>query len=151
MLERYRTALVSQRISHVWRGHGSALFLELGQLSPASRRDGTSGNGSGEYTVMIEWSWRIENENAIVCGSWSDEGEWERHFQSLVGRNLEEVCLSGRLPELAISVSGNLYVCSFMTSEGQPAWSILDRKAGRTLYVKDGRICEELFSGNRAP
>lgn len=138
--------LVSQPISTVWRGHGSALFLELGQLSPRTRRDGTPSQGCCEFTVMIEWSWRIENENAILCGSWSDEGEWETYFQSLVGRSVEDISLSGRLPELSVSLCGNRHVSSFMTSDGQPAWAILDRKAGRTLHVEDGRICEELFS-----
>lgn len=146
LFERYRSALVSQPISIVWRGHGSALFLELGQLSPTTRRDGTPGIGSGEYAVMIEWSWRIEDENAILCGSWSDEEEWEMFFQSLVGHSVEDISLSGRLPELSVSISGNRYVSSFMTCDGQPAWAILDRNAGRTLHVEDGRICEEFHS-----
>jgi len=45
------TALVEQlsrmEIMHVWRGYGSALFLELGNLTPTVRRDGTPGNPEG--------------------------------------------------------------------------------------------------------
>ena len=68
----HRIALVGMEVAHLWRGHGSAIFLEFGTLSPGSvRRDGSPGNPMGEITIGIEWSWRIENANSIVCGSWS--------------------------------------------------------------------------------
>lgn len=94
---------------------------------------------------MIEWSWRIESEGAILCGSWSDEEGWAEVFQSLVGRAVEDVSIHGRLPELSIALAGGLYVASFMTAEGQPVWTIFDnlRERVRWLNVEDGEICED--------
>ncbi len=138
--------LVSQPLSAVWRGYGSAIFLEFGGLSPRVRRDGSAGNSRGDYTVMIEWSWRIENDNAILCGSWSDEEGWEEVFKSLIGREVQDVSLHGRLPELSISLAGGLHVASFMTAEGQPMWSIFDNAADRKfgcVAVRDGKVCED--------
>jgi hypothetical protein len=143
--EKYRTALRLQRLSAVWRGHGSAIFLEFGRLSPRIRRDGSTGNSRGDYTVMIQWSWRIEHENSILCGSWSDEKDWEEVFKSLVGRKVEGISLYGRLPELSIELSGGIHVASFMTADGQPAWTILgaleDRRR-RFISVENGKLRE---------
>lgn len=95
---------------------------------------------------MIEWSWRIEDETSILCGSWSGEDGWEDVFRTLVGRHVEDMSTFGRLPELSIALSGGLYVASFMTAEGQPEWTLFHRSAhqdhSETLSVRDGRIVE---------
>lgn len=146
IFETYRSALISQPLSALWRGHGSAIFLEFGRLSPQVRRDGSAANPRGGYTVMIEWSWRIERENSILCGSWSDEGGWEPTFRTLIGQTVEDVSIYGRLPELSIALTSGLYVVSFMTAEGQPDWCIFDnsvepQKSGH-LSVDNGVIVE---------
>jgi hypothetical protein len=143
----YRTALRSQTLSGVWRGYGSAIFLEFGRLAPPKpRRDGSAGNPQGEYSVMIEWSWRIEDESAIICGSWSDEEDWDSVFNSLVGRKVDDVSLHGRLPELSIGLSGDRHIVSFMTAAGQPAWTIFDNtiegRRSRFICVEDGKVIE---------
>jgi hypothetical protein len=146
LFDAYRLGIVGKRISSVWRGHGSAIFLELGDLSPAARRDGSPGRAAGEYGVMMEWSWRIEDETSILCGSWSDEEKWDGFFSSLIGRSIEEFSLFGRLPELSIALSGGIYVSSFMTAEGQPAWTIFDRSGQgggeRWINVEGGTVCQ---------
>lgn len=97
---------------------------------------------------MIEWSWRIESEDAIVCGSWSDEGAWEQIFQSLIGREVQDVSLYGRIPELSIALAGWFYVASFMTAEGQPEWTLFDHFSEQQKFgwieVCDGKVCEIL-------
>lgn len=97
---------------------------------------------------MIEWSWRIESEDAIVCGSWSDEDGWEAIFKSLVGREVQDISLYGRLPELSIALAGGLHVASFMTADGQPEWTIFDHRSEQQksgwIDVRDGKVCETL-------
>jgi hypothetical protein len=61
---------------------------------------------AGEHSAMIEWSWRIETETSMVCGSWNDEADWGSAFNALIGRTIEDVSLHGRLPELIIALSG---------------------------------------------
>lgn len=148
VFEKYRSALLSQPLSAVWQGHGSAILLEFGRLSPHVRRDGKAGNSQGDFTVMIQWSWRIESEDAIVCGSWSDEESWERAFKSLIGREVQDISIYGRLPELSIALAGGLYVTSFMTAEGQPEWTIFDHRSEQQkcgwIEVRDGKVCENV-------
>jgi hypothetical protein len=74
------------RVTHIWRGYGFAIFLEIGDLRPGKiRRDGTSGSPNGQFTVCIEWSWRIEGKRRIWCGSWTDEGKWPKVFARVSG------------------------------------------------------------------
>jgi hypothetical protein len=146
LLEPYRQALIGRKVSHVWRGYGSALFLEFGELSPRGfRKDGSPRNPTGEVTAMVEWSWRIERRSVILCGSSSEELIWAPNFDRLIGAEVADVSTFGRLPELLISLTGELYVASFMTAEGHPAWALIDRspERRRAIHVRSGAIVEE--------
>ncbi|MCZ7451161.1 hypothetical protein O8B93_26715 [Agrobacterium rhizogenes] len=146
LFQPYRVALLSRSLSNVWRGYGSAIFLEFGPLSPTSKSDGSPGQSQGEYTLMIEWSWRIEGPRSILCGSWSDEQEWIDVFDSLIGRKVTDVALYGRLSEVTLALEGERFITSFMTAEGQPAWTIFQRSGnGRSptsISVIDGHVEE---------
>jgi hypothetical protein len=145
LLEPYRKALVGLPLSHVWRGRGSAIFLEFGRLTPRLLKDGTPGSPDGEITAMIEWSWRIENGVEIVCGSFSEEEVWPEAFEGLHGRVVTDVQVFGRLPELYVSLEGDVHVASFMTAGGEPAWALIDHrpKGLRTIHILSGAIAEE--------
>lgn len=145
----FETALVGHRISHVWRGYGSALFLELGALTPRVRRDGSVEAPSGQTTVMIEWSWRIERPKSILGGSWSHEQRWPGMFKKLQGTTVTAARLFGALPELELSLSNGLRVVSFMTAEGQPEWAVISRKSPKaTLSVRRGVLHVEKLTHN---
>lgn len=134
-IEHFHEATKGMLVAHVWRGYGSALFVELGALTPRVRRDGSTGEPGGEIGLMIEWSWRIEDERSIVCGSWSDEALWRPSLNRLLGCAVTGLTTFGRLPEVALSLSGDLHVASFMTAEGDPAWTLFDRRGPELLTV----------------
>jgi hypothetical protein len=140
--ETFISGLQGLRVNNLWRGFGSAVFLELGRLSERTKRNGSPGQPVGEVTIGIEWSWRIEGENSIICGSWSDEELWEPTFDRLRNTNVSQIKLFGTLPEVAIFTSSSLCFVSFSTTEGQPAWSFVDRRADNvcSYSVKDGKI-----------
>jgi hypothetical protein len=139
--KRFLTALRRKRVSHVWRGHGSALFLEFGGLLEQRSRSGRRLAPQGELSLMIEWSWRIESGRAILGGSWSAPRRWPKLFRRLVGSCVRSARVFGPLPEIAVSLTNGLRVVSFMTADGQPSWTILaNRPALGTLGVRDGRL-----------
>lgn len=144
-IEHFLAAISGLTVSHVWRGHGSALFIEFGALTPRVRRDGNPGAPSGEIGLMIEWSWRIEDERSIVCGSWSDEALWRPSFDRLLSCTVTGLNTFGRLPELSLALSGGLHVASFMTAEGDPAWTLFDRRGEEPVVVgcRSSRIAAE--------
>jgi hypothetical protein len=118
-------------ISRSWQGYGSALFLEIGELK----------DEKGQLSIMIEWSWRVEKDQLIWFGSWSDEEIIENYIPKLNGCVLKNISTFGRLPEISISLSDNIWVNSYATSEGHPEWALffnnveVSSKSGRLLQM----------------
>lgn len=139
--EPFITALIGKTASHVWNGHGSAIFVEFGMLTDKTKSDDTKGNPEGEITLMVEWSWRIEKKHSILGGSWSSNKKWPGFFKKTQGASIIAVDIFGNIPEISISLSNGLRVVSFMTAEGQPEWALLTRNPfiGH-LCVKRGRL-----------
>lgn len=141
-------ALQGAAVSSVWRGHGSTIFLEFGDLSvKSSTITGRKLQPQGSCTLMIEWSWRIERPLSILGGSFSHEGRWPAMFDKLIGAQVQDVQFLGALPETVVCLSNGMRVSSFMTADGQPAWCIICRKPRiGTLSVKRGRFHVEAAS-----
>jgi hypothetical protein len=150
-IQRLKSVLVGLPVRHVWRGHGSSLFLEFGKLSPRTRRNGSQGNQPrGEMTLMIQWSWRIEGPRSILCGSWTNERRWPTAFARLLDARVLEMSIFGRLPEIDVGLSNGLHVVSLMTAEGQPQWTLFDSHNSKNCWirVKRGVLC---FEEDRPP
>lgn len=116
--------LVGLTITRPWRGNGSAIFLELGRLRRRPRFHSKGYYLQGRATIMIEWSWRVERQRSIGFGSWSGDRRMTNGVVKLQNHSVEEIELESRLPELYVTLSGNLWVHSFATAEGQPEWTV---------------------------
>jgi hypothetical protein len=94
---------------------------------------------------MIEWHWRIESESTVICGSSSDDADLEAGLSALRGTAVTTVEIFGKLPELAVGLSNGCRVLSFMTSVGDPRWTLFDRRSSSTkwIHVREGRLVEE--------
>jgi hypothetical protein len=137
----FLSALRGKRVARVWRGYGSALFLEFGELAKTRKLNGKPSQPVGDISLMVEWSWRIENKDSILGGSWSSERRWPRLFKRLVGSKVKSVEFFGHLPEIAVDLSNGLRVVSFMTADGQPSWAVIAHKpANGSLSVKRGKL-----------
>ncbi|HYH78629.1 MAG TPA: hypothetical protein VEX86_02505 [Longimicrobium sp.] len=112
--QRLFAPLVGLPVSLGWRGHGSAILLELGSLAMETDPQGRTG-ARGESTIMIEWSWRVEAARSIAFGSWSTDRRMDFAIPRLAGRVVAGIEVWGRLPELAVELSGGLRLVSFMT------------------------------------
>lgn len=134
-------------VSRVWRGYGSAIFLEFGSLTPRPvRRDGSQGGPQGEMTLMIQWSWRVEGRRTILGGSWSEDSRWPRLFRLLDGALVRSVGLYGRLPEIEVVFSSQIRLLSFQTTSGDPQWTLFDRSGEKTrwCHTRLGRVEQEM-------
>lgn len=140
----HRERLIGLHVSHVWCGHGSAIFIEFGELNHTVKRDGTLGNPRGQFTLMIEWSWRIEKGRAITIGSFSSSTKWQAVFNRLISAEVLDVDCFGVIPEIVVTLSNGYRVLSFMTDKGQPSWALISRDPILgTLSVKSGKLCIE--------
>lgn len=129
-LQHFQAGTAGMAVAHVWRGYGTALFLEFGRLTPAvgQRRDGSSRPPVGQIGAMIEADWRIVHGNRIVCGSADEEELWSQGFAHLLGRRVTALTTFGHLPELAICLTGAIRVESLTGRAGDPAWTLFDRR-----------------------
>lgn len=145
LIANYRRRLTGLSLSHVWRGHGSAVFFEFGELQEHKSKSGAARNPFGQFGAMIQWSWRIERDNSILCGSWSDDALWEPNFSGLKNATATDLQVFGQIPEIVISLSNGHRIISFMTAEGDPQWTLFDRssKLETWLCVRDGTVVED--------
>lgn len=129
-------------ISHVWFGHGSALFLELGALSEGrTRKDGSAGNPNGEVTVIADFGWRVERQRSIIGGAGDSKRRWASVSKKLRGASVLSAQTVGRIPELELQLSNGLWLVTFSRYEGQPTWAVLFRALGLgALHIKGGRL-----------
>jgi hypothetical protein len=126
--------LLGLPIARTKRGDGSLIFLEIGELTETIRQrgDGTTRLSiRGEYTLMIEWSWRVERLRSIWFGSFNSQRQIDNRLEKLVGLTIENIGVEGRLPEIVVALSNKMWVHSFMTTDGQPDWILFfnDRKS----------------------
>lgn len=127
------SCLNGQQVSHAWRGHGSAVFLELSNLDESVQKK----YPSGDYTVMIEWSWRFEQDSRILMGSWS-ENDLIDQFPSLVtGKIIKNVSFFSRLKEIELRFTDGSWLLSFATAEGDTEWGV-KVQGGNWLNFEDG-------------
>ena len=152
LFDAFVTPLIGLPVAHAWQGHGAAIFLEFGALTPRVLRDGSLGNPDGEMGLMIEWSWRVEGKRSILWGSWTDEARWPRGLTCLTKATVIGATTFGRLPEIDLALSTGMHVVSLMTAAGNPTWTLFDRRGetGRWLCVRRGRLCVEEERSRRA-
>jgi hypothetical protein len=140
--EALAASLIGKPISHLWRGFGSAVFFEFGDLTPTLKRDGLPGNPEGQVSLGVEWSWRIEDDTKILAGSWSDEKLWEPAFALLRAARIERLNLIGRLAEIGLATDQGVHFISFSTTDGQPQWHLVDRRLEQAQWitVRNGKL-----------
>lgn len=119
-IEIYSNEMTGLPISHAWRGHGSAIFIEIGTLTKEERRN----HPIGEYSVMLDCDWRIEGSSEIQCGSFCESEIIDHSISELVGDSIASVELMGVLPEVTLILTSGKRVLSFTSDTGQPEWAI---------------------------
>ena len=122
--------LIGLEVTRVWRGFGTALFVELGKLSKKSYRLKSGKRKSflvGQYSIFVGWDWRVEHSKSIYFGSWSTDKCINKRYSQLNGKFVSAIYYEGRLPELVVELSDRLWIHSFhvsSTSDTQPTWYI---------------------------
>ena len=114
-------SFIGLELSRLWRGHGTALFAEVG---PLSRTYSRSGCPKADRSLDFCWCWRVESQRSILFGSYSSDRRINHGIASLQGLIIEGISVCGRLPELRVQLSGGRWVSTFATQESQPDWTV---------------------------
>jgi len=123
------------RISHVWLGYGSALFLECGVLTERVREDGSTANPQGQWSVGLEFDWRIDDYRGLTLGSDDDGSSGDTVRQALVGQHISKVEAVGSVPELHITLSNGTRLLTFSPDGAEPEWALTDRRHEPQMWV----------------
>jgi hypothetical protein len=114
--------LVGMPISLPWKGHGSAIFLELGNLAPLERPRQRRQNG--QVTIYVGWDWRVEKGSRVLFGSSNSKPEIEDGIDALTGVTIQNISIQGFVPELAIEFSNGARMMSAAMRTDTSEWSI---------------------------
>lgn len=133
-------SLTGLTVSLPWKGYGSAIFLELGQLTPVVYK--RHQHERGEARIGIEWDWRVEDGDRVLYGSSNSGPEIAAGISSLQGTRIESIAAVGDVPELVVRFSNGQCLRSMVMLTGYPMWSI-KLPGGRWIVVKDGTVCFE--------
>ena len=124
-------------VSRPWIGAGSAIFLELGRLTPVQWRGRLY--PEGEACISVEWDWRVEDGVSVLYGSSNSRPRISRGIACLQGTTAQSLSVAGDVPELVVVFSSNHCLRSMAMVTGDPRWSVrlLD---GRYVYPKSGTL-----------
>lgn len=131
-------SLQGLEIALAWKGYGSAVFFELGRLSPP--QGNREQHARGEACLMIEWDWRVENDFLVSFGSSNSGPRIEAGIRELQGSRVTGISVVGSVPELVGYFSNGRCLRSFSATNGNPQWSI-KLPSGAWLSAKNGALC----------
>ncbi len=129
--------LLGSRVGHAWKGYGSAIFLELGNLTPPKSERLI--HSSGDWCIAIEWDWRVELGSSVLFGSSNSGAEIAERISDLVGSTIQSIQTFGEVTELLVSLSTGHRIRTTVMVTGDPEWSI-KLAENEWLYVTDGEL-----------
>ena len=140
----FSAPLLGLPVAHIWRGYGTALFLEFGYLHPRRLADGSSGNPAGDIGLMIESGWRIEEGDHLLCSSETDDNGWKEVFGRLMRLQVARASLTQSF-ELAIDFANGL---RFRSTGALQDWTFFDRRKNpeRWAIFREGQLRIETAS-----
>jgi hypothetical protein len=139
-IDAYLARCRGKAVTRVWKGYGSALFLELGRLSKMTSPKGKSLGAHGQITLALTFEWRIERPRSILVGSADTAQRILNQIPILKGTRLNDVTLAGRLPELELVLSDNLWLKTSTQWKGQPEWAISFYEDNASMFVERGHV-----------
>ncbi len=93
--------LANMPVSVAWKGNGTTIFLELGDLALQDGRRGPK----GEVTIYVGWDWRVEQGSRVRFGSSNSRPEMADGIATLVGSTVDSATIGGVVPELSMVFS----------------------------------------------
>ncbi len=129
--------LIGLQVSLPWKGHGSTIFLELGQLQPLESK--RSHHQRGQACIWIDWDWRVESGTSILYGSSCSRPKINKGIATLQDVRIENLSHVGEVPELVVHFSNGHCLRSMCMVSGDAQWTIrLDKRSW--MSIKDGEL-----------
>jgi hypothetical protein len=124
--------LQGMNVSFAWKGYGSAIFLELGNLTKEETT--RSYHQLDEACIWLELDWRVEKNGKIIFGSSNSCPDIEDGLKQLVGKKILGIEILGEIPELKINFSEEFRVQTMAMVSGDPQWNIRQKDSTYLLW-----------------
>jgi hypothetical protein len=139
-IEAFRTVTASIRglpVSRPWKGYGSAIFLELGQMTndPLGRER----HDRGEVSIKAEWDWRVEAKGCVLYGSSNSRPKIANGIAGLQDKTITDLIVEGEVPELVVTFDNGQVLRTMAMVGGDPQWSV-GLHSGAHLYARRGSL-----------
>ncbi len=129
--------LIGLSVSLPWKGYGSAVFFELGDLSSLETK--RAHHNKGAACISVLWDWRVEVGSSVLYGSSNSQPRIEAGIRALQGKTIDSLRVVGQVPELEVRFSNDYCLKSMVMVTGDPEWSI-KTVGGQWIYVRDGKL-----------
>src|SRR5665213_2331322 len=129
--------LVGLTVSLPWKGYGSAIFLELGELAPLNSK--RRHHNAGEANISVQCDWRVESESTVIYGSSMSGNKITSGIDTLKGKTIQSLLVVGQIPELIVQFSNGHSLRSMVMAAGDPEWAI-KLQDGRWVHAKAGSL-----------
>jgi len=111
--------LIGLPISKAYNSYGSSLCMELGEITFDERN-----REKGEAYIRLDWDWRLEDDESIICGSSNHRPKIADTAEKLIGISITNLELYGSPPEIEIHLSNHQRLRSMAMLSGYPKWTI---------------------------
>jgi hypothetical protein len=148
-IDTYIKMCIGLRVSDIWQGKASALFIELGKLHKHRDSRNHISKGQGDITLMFDCRWRLESKRSIVVGALDEELKIEHQIKKLLGEPVKSILFIGRIPEISVAFKNDHYVQSFCSFRSED-WGIIFRNSG-SICRKNNRVIYERNHENVSP
>jgi len=119
-------------VSSLWKGYGSALFMELTDRIPSSNEE------KADAHIFIGYNWRFEHGPTILCGSGDPARNIAAFTDGFVGHAIASIECVGDVGELVITLRDGSIARTFQRNASSDAWHVVlpDRYS---LSFEEGR------------
>lgn len=133
MAKTYLVQAEGFKLSRIWRGYGSAIFFELGELDNDQRR---------EYTLTADDNWSLKLDDKVINAS--DEFELiDKIISTLDFKKLKQVILEDDL--LKYEFDGFIFKLD-LSSINNDKWSFSSVKWGHLSSSDGSFVIEKIVS-----
>lgn len=136
-IQPYLDEIIGSPVSLPWKGYGSEIYLEIGQLT--QNKDSRFQHKNGEACIMVSWDWRLEQGQLILFGSSNSSPQIANGLNTLQDTLVQSIEIKGTVPELEVRFSNDLLLRSMLMFNSNPEWSI-KALCGKWLYPRNGLI-----------
>ncbi len=136
-IELYLEEINGLPVSLAWKGYGSMVFLELGQLEKIQANGQIHENG--EVCISVSWDWRFEQGTSVLFGSSNSSPEIDDGIKVFKDKIIEYVKTVGEVQELEVGFSDSTILRTMIMLNDNPEWSIRI-KNGQYIYPKQGTL-----------